>query len=160
MEIQPNILITIVLMLPIYVLIRLICNTLALHTIIKYSGIDEIDFLKQDTSAKQAEVLTVKFAEKVYLLNYRTLKALRELKEVEYLTEEEYEKQKNELLSNIEQATTDHIFVPKTNPKLLQDLFFFPPKLFSEFKEIATEQEILRNILKNVMPRIFNYKSR
>lgn len=138
----------------------IIKNLLNLILIIKYSGVDEVDFLKQRTSAGQAELLTNKLMEKALLLNYKSIRAVDKLQKINYLPKYICEAEKQKIRFVMEKTTVDYIIIPEINPNLLYDLSFFAPDLFTEFKEISLEQKLQIRLLSVVMPKVFGYKPR
>ena len=62
--------------LAITIIVSYIRKKIALVTIISYTEIDLLDFLKQQKPSEKAEILTRKLAEKACLLNYRSIKSI------------------------------------------------------------------------------------
>ena len=98
--------------------------------------------------------------EKAILLNYKSMRAVDKLQEINYLPKDICEAEKQKIEFVMEKTTPNYIIIPEINPKLLNDLSFFAPDLYTEFKKIALEQKLQIRLICVVMPKIFGYKSR
>ena len=155
-----NIIVYFVIYFFIMLLFLVIKRQLAFYTLVKYTGIDEIDMMKKETLYEQARAIQEKLKEKGELLNYKLFRLLQKLFQKNYLSKEQYEKEKNRLESEINHNRNNTIIIPEINLNFLYSLKIVDCGLFLECQKIIKDQKILKQMATNKMFAVFGEENK